>query len=94
MNNTNCLNCGAPLEYKETDYGRTSKCRYCDTEYHIDELGRVKEYKVKLKVMGEVVEFYISNMAMHPLTDSYRDGNGKLHRHLIKNVIELKLISD
>lgn len=93
MNNTNCLNCGAPLHYTETDYGRISKCEHCGTEYHIDELDRVEEYKVKIKIMGEVVDFYIDNMKMYPLTDSWRDSKGELHRHLIKNIIELNLIS-
>ena len=93
MNNTNCLNCGAPLHFTETDYGRTSTCEHCGTEYHIDELGRVEEYKVKIKIMGKVEDFYISDMNMHPLTDSYWDFEGKLHQKLIKNIIELNLIS-
>jgi len=50
---TNCINCGAPLHYTETDYGRTSRCEHCMTEYHIDELGRVKENLVKIKLLGE-----------------------------------------
>lgn len=93
MTNTNCLNCGAPLEYTETDYGRTSKCKYCGTEYHIDELGRVEEYKVKIKIRGRVIDFYISDMEMHPLTDSWRTADGQLHTRVIKNVIKLNLIS-
>lgn len=91
--NTNCLNCGAPLHYTETDYGKTSICEHCGTEYHIDQLGRVEEYKVKIKVMGKVIDFYVTNMKMYPLTDSWRTSDGQLHTHLVKNIVELNLIS-
>lgn len=63
---TNCLNCGAPLHYDETSYGSTAKCKYCDTEYHIDKLGRVEEYKVKLKMYNKIISFYIGSMKIEP----------------------------
>ena len=94
---TNCTNCGAPLKFKEEDYGKLAKCSYCDTEYHLDLLGRVEEYKVKLKIMGEVKEFYISEIEREPeLIDcnylydnnSHRYSTIHRYRHEIK-LIEL-----
>ena len=42
MNNinfeTNCKNCGAPLEHKP--YETIVKCNYCGSEYHRDRFGR------------------------------------------------------
>lgn len=64
---TNCLNCGAPLHYNETNYGSTAKCSYCGTEYHIDKLGRVEEYKVKLKMHNKIISFYLVDMAYEPV---------------------------
>ena len=74
---TNCINCGAPLHYTETDYGRTSRCEHCLTEYHIDELGRVKENLVKIKLLGQVVEFYIQSISVMQEADReyFRDEN-------------------
>ncbi len=63
MNNpTNCHNCGASLKYNEKNYGSTAKCEYCNTEYHIDKLGRIEEYKVKLMMYGKIVTFYVYSM--------------------------------
>lgn len=61
---SNCLNCGAALNYGETDYESVYKCPYCKTEYHIDRLGKVEEYKVKIQVMGEIREFYVDTISM------------------------------
>lgn len=92
MENTNCLNCGAPLEYTETDYGRTSKCKYCGTEYHIDKLGRVEEYKVKIKIMGKVIDCYVNKFSVTPICNTYRNSNGELFRTLETNECEINLI--
>lgn len=62
---TNCKNCGAALHYDKSDYGKIAKCSYCDTEYHIDLLGRIEEYKVKLEFMGEIKEYYIGDWEIH-----------------------------
>ena len=59
---TNCLNCGSPLHYNETNYGSMSKCQYCGTEYHIDKLGRVEEYKVNIKLYGKIISFYVNSI--------------------------------
>lgn len=64
---TNCLNCNAPLHYNETNYGSTAKCKYCDTEYHIDKLGRVEEYKVKIKMYNKIISFYVGCMHYEPV---------------------------
>ena len=76
---TNCKNCGAPLHYNETNYGKTSKCEYCGTEYHIDKLGRIEEYKIKIEFMGEIKEYYIGHWEIHPIyRNAFRDIDGKL----------------
>lgn len=60
---TNCLNCGAVLHYDANNHERMAKCGYCGTEYHIDELGRLEEYKVKLMIGGQVREFYVESIS-------------------------------
>lgn len=57
-----CHNCGASLEYNEKDYNGEIECKYCHTKYHLDNLGKVEEYKVKLMVYGVVKEFYIESI--------------------------------
>ena len=87
---TNCKNCGAPLHYDKTNYGKTAKCEYCRQEYHIDLLGRIEEYKVKLEFMGSIKEFYIGNFELHPImTDAYRGLDGKLYN--VKTIYKTKL---
>lgn len=61
---TNCKNCGAPLQYDKTNYGKTATCKYCRQEYHIDLLGRIEEYKVKLEVYGTIMDFYINQISV------------------------------
>ena len=63
---TNCKNCGASLHYDETNYGKKVKCQYCRQEYHIDTLGRIEEYKVKLEIYGKVIDFYINSIEIKP----------------------------
>ena len=78
---TNCKNCGAPLHYDKTNYGKVAKCQYCETEYHIDLLGRVEEYKIKIEFMGQVREYYIGEWQLHPIvTDVFRGIDGSLIR--------------
>ena len=40
---SNCINCGAVMEYSKQDYGNMYKCPYCGTEHHIDLLGRIED---------------------------------------------------
>lgn len=61
---TNCKNCGASLHYDRTSYGKTAICKYCRQEYHVDELGRIEEYKVKIDFMGKVRTFYIESFSV------------------------------
>lgn len=91
---TNCKNCGASLHYDETKYGKKVRCQYCRQEYHIDWLGRVEEYKVKLEVLGEIKEFYIGEMEIHRLwnSDSGRDAMGRIMATSIGTKTTLKLI--
>lgn len=63
---TNCKNCGASLHYDETNYGKKVRCKYCRQEYHIDLLGRIEEYKVKLEFMGHIIDFYINSIEVQP----------------------------
>lgn len=60
MNETNCKNCGAVLHYDLKS--RIAKCSYCSTEYHLDDLGRIEEYKVDLEIYGVRRTFYISSI--------------------------------
>lgn len=62
INQTNCKNCGAPLEYVHNK--RIAKCKYCNTEYHLDDLGRIKEYMVELELFGRRMKFYIESISM------------------------------
>lgn len=89
---TNCTNCGAPLQFTEKDYGKLAKCSYCDTEYHLDMLGRIEEYKVKLKVMGEVRQFYINEVACEPVCmPEFRNLDGTVDRTISFGRAKLKL---
>jgi hypothetical protein len=77
----NCLNCGAPLHYDETSYGSTAKCKFCYTEYHIDKLGMVEEYKVKLKMHGKIISFYIGCEEFEPqmIDTTYIGSDGRTY---------------
>lgn len=61
-NRTNCKNCGAVLHYDLKN--RIAKCEYCSTEYHLDNLGRIEEYKVELDIYGQRRTFYIDSISM------------------------------
>lgn len=91
---TNCKNCGASLHYDETKYGKKVRCEYCRQEYHIDLLGRVEEYKVKLEVLGEIKEFYIGEIETQKLwyCDIGRDARGRIIATQTKPKTTLKLI--
>lgn len=88
----NCLNCGAPLNYGKSDYENIARCVYCGTEYHIDRLGKIEEYKVKLMVFGKIKEFYICDLNFHNLCESYRTIVGQLATVESGSKIELRLI--
>lgn len=76
---TNCKNCGASLHYDETNYGKKVQCKYCRQEYHIDTLGRIEEYKVKLEIMGMIKNFYVSEITIEPeYLDFGRDLSGRI----------------
>ena len=92
----NCINCGALLHYDETSYGKLSKCKYCGTEYHIDMLGRVEEYKVKLKLYNKIIYCYVNSITVQPPeVDTFRTIDGKCHRYVLNSnpQIELNLFS-
>ena len=92
----NCLNCGAPLHYDETNYGSTAKCQYCRSEYHIDKLGRVEEFKVKIKMGEKIISFYINTMQYEPVFDrdlTFRDCEGRLSIRPVEPIITLTLTS-
>lgn len=82
---TNCINCGAVLH--------SDKCEYCGTEYTVDGFGQINEYKVKLNIMGEDKEFYISNIEKHNIySEAYRNVEGNLVIEKVADKLELKLI--
>ena len=62
-----CHNCGSTLEFHDDSYCSVVKCPYCRTEYHIDNLGRIEEYKVKLKIQNRIVSFYVGSMEVAPI---------------------------
>jgi len=85
MIRTNCINCGAPL--------KNGKCEYCGTEYHLDSLGQVNEYKVKVNIMGQEKDFYIGKIEKQSIFgDSYRDVSGNLITNKICDKLKLELI--
>ena len=49
-NIVNCKNCGAPLHYNFKN--RIATCEYCTSEYHLDDLGIIEEYKPLKEVDG------------------------------------------
>ena len=81
---TNCKNCGASLHYDETNYGKTAICKYCRQEYHVDELGRIEEYKVKIDFMGKVRTFYIESFSVD-YEDSHTFYYDVYKTHTIRN---------
>ncbi len=90
---TNCINCGAPLKYGENEYENLAKCSYCGTEYHIDRLGKIEEYKVNLMINGEIHKFYLSEFKLHHISgDCYRDLNGRLVTNKVKEKREITMI--
>lgn len=85
MKQTNCINCGAPLH--------NEKCDYCGTEYHLDNNGQINEYKVKLNIMGEEKEFYISKVEKNAIFgDAYRNMEGNLVINKICDKLKIQLI--
>ena len=90
---TNCMNCGATLHYDETNYGSVAKCKYCDTEYHIDKLGRVEEYKVKLKMHNKIISFYIGMVQYEPtvIDTSYITMDGQYSRRIVNSTPNITL---
>lgn len=93
MNKTNCKNCGAPLIYGINNYESIAKCKYCNTEYHIDRLGKIEEYKVKLEILGIIREFYLSEIKVEPIDGiCYRNLDGSLIVLESNEKMEIKLI--
>lgn len=89
----NCCNCGAPLKFNENNYESSVKCQYCRTEYHIDRLGKIEEYKVKLMIRGKIHEFYLSEFRVNNIySDCYRNSNGKLIANKTSEKMEISLI--
>lgn len=90
---TNCKNCGASLHYDETNYGKKVQCKYCRQEYHVDSLGKIEEYRVKLEFMGKIIDFYIGSCTITPLFDEFCYlGDGKIRRNDYGSEIKLELI--
>ena len=88
-------NCGASLTYDERNYNGEVTCQYCRTKYHLDNLGKIEEYKVKLMFLGKVRNFYISEMTQHYLTTGVkRTVNGGIERNILAEpIFDLHLIS-
>lgn len=93
MNNpTNCKNCGAPLKYNTGK--RIAKCNYCNTEYHMDNLGRLEEYKIEIELFGKRMKFYLNQMEMKHDTIEYTTLCDAKRTYIRSSpTIELNLIS-
>lgn len=90
MDQTNCKNCGAPLKHNNS---RITKCEYCGTEYHQDIYGRLEEYYVTLEIFGKKRRFYMNNIEVEYLSDSFRTLDGELHQVRTGEEIRMELIS-
>ena len=88
---TNCCNCGAVMQYSTQHYGGMYKCPYCGTEHHIDLLGRIEEYKVKLMWQGHLIEAWLECVEMHPVYDDYISVDGTRTRIMHSPILTLTL---
>lgn len=80
-----CSNCGASLDVSKTTSG-VCTCEFCRTKYHIDEYGMVEEYRVKLKIFGKTMWFYLESMrAESAPVETYRDINGNMRTYIPDN---------
>ena len=77
MKQDKCMNCGNSINYNEIENG-VYVCPFCRTKYHIDKLGYIEEYKVKLMFMGHLLECYLNTYTVEQtpmcatyITDSY-----------------------
>lgn len=84
-----CHNCGASLEYNEKDYNGEVTCKYCHTKYHLDALGKVEEYKVKLMIFGVVREFYIESVTIDS-SDCYCECVREIDSELMTRIINTR----
>lgn len=90
INSTNCKNCGGILHYHD----KKAICEYCKTEYHLDNLGRLEEYKVELEIFGKRLQFYISEITCEPIYSEFRRlSDGTIFYREPRNNIKLELIS-
>lgn len=90
-NIVNCKNCGAPLHYDLKN--RIATCEYCSSEYHLDNLGIIEEYKVELDIFGKREKFYIVNIEVERTYNDYRTVDGYMRRLPQKDTIKLELIN-
>ncbi len=89
----NCKNCGAPLHYDINNYGKFAKCDYCNSEYHIDNKGKIEEYKVKLDIQGKERNFYIQDIKVNPIFEYCgRDISGKIYCKNSQEKLKITLI--
>ena len=72
MKQDKCMNCGNSINYNEIENG-VYVCPFCRTKYHIDKLGYIEEYKVKLMFMGHLLECYLSSYGVEsmPIETTY-----------------------
>lgn len=95
INQTNCKNCGSVLHFDREH--KLAICEYCSSEYHLDNLGMIEEYKVELEVMGERMTFYINCITVEPeyfeleTTCLNEFNNAVVKRN--KDTIKLELVS-
>ena len=76
MKQEKCMNCGTSIDYNKIENG-VYICPYCRNKYHIDKLGYIEEYKVKLMFMGHLLECYLSSYGVEstPIETTYIGDN-------------------
>ena len=78
------------MQYSKQNYGSLYKCEYCGTEHHIDLLGRIEEYKVKLMWQGHLIEAYLNYVQFTPIFETFRSIEDNFCKSVINdNMLEL-----
>lgn len=86
---TNCKNCGGTLKYEKEKVF----CPYCGAIYHLDNVGRIEEYKVELEIYGKKRKFYIGEIEIHHIVaDVTRNIDGHLRGKKMGEKMKINLV--
>lgn len=87
--NTNCVNCGAPIDRK------LNKCPYCGTPYDYSGFNASFEKNAlgTISIAGKEYQVYLGEYEVNTINMGYgRDINGMLHRDKIVSKRKFTLI--